>query len=235
MNHDILLDDALLLVEQNFYFLHAGAFYAQISRRSNLSHHFDTTVTKQFEDGSVYHFTPSIITEILTDAPLVPRGETTLFEYFVEFNAFRGICMAMVEALRLESGFRSFLQERLTERFEDFVDVLSFIRNVLSHNIHAEIALSSKDFEGTLGRIQRMRRNPDILLAFDYSKDLPELCIPSSDYGFTCHVDFSTLQSGMPFLDILSLRKLFLISEWCFNLVVGYRLQKEEKSSRIMQ
>ena len=228
MNNDTLLDDALLLVEQNFYFLHAGAFYAQISRRSNLTHHFDTTVTKAFEDGSIYHFTPSIIEEILHDAPLVPEEETTLFEYFVEFNAFRGICMAMVEALRLETDFRTFLQERLGERFEDFVDLLSFIRNVLSHNIHAEIALSSKDYEGTLGRILRMRRDPDISLEFNYSRDLPELCVPEGDYGFTCQLNFSEMQSGMPFLDILSLRELFLLSEWCFNLVVGYRLQMKQ-------
>ncbi len=226
LDEQTLLDDALLLVEQNFYFLHAGAFYSQISRATDLSYHFDTTVNKQFEDGSTYSFTPSIIQEILNDAPLVPEGETTLFEYFVEFNAFRGICMAMVEALRLESGFRLFLQERLGERFEDFIDVLSFIRNVLSHNIHAEIALSSKDYEGTLGRIQRMRREPDITLDFNYTQDLPELCVPDEDYGFDCHVDFASLQSGMPFLDILSLRELFLMSEWCFNLVVGYRLQK---------
>ena len=229
MSNQTLLDDALLLVEQNFYFLHAGAFYSQISRATNLSHHFDTTVTKQFEDSTIYSFTPSIIHEILNDAPLVPTGETTLFEYFVEFNAFRGICMAMVEALRLESDFRGFLQERLGERFEDFIDVLSFIRNVLSHNIHAEIALNPKDYEGTLGRIQRMRRDPNITLDFNYSRDLPELCVPDSSYGFTCHVDFSTMQSGMPFLDILTLRELFLLSEWCFNLVVGYRLSTETR------
>jgi hypothetical protein len=224
LDKQTLLDDALLLVEQNFYFLHAGAFYSQISRAANLSHHFDTTVTKQFEDGTIYSFTPSIIQEILNDAPLVPTGETTLFEYFVEFNAFRGICMAMVEALRLESDFRDFLQERLGDRFEDFIDILSFIRNVLSHNIHAEIALNPKDYEGTLGRILRMRRDPDMTLDFNYSRDLPELCVPDRSYGFTCHVDFSTMQSGMSFLDILSLRELFLMSEWCFNLVVGYRL-----------
>jgi len=226
MDNDTLLDDALLLVEQNFYFLHAGAFYAQISRQSDLTHHFDTTVTKVFDDGSIYHFTPAIIEEILHDAPLVPQGETTLFEYFVEFNAFRGICMAMVEALRLETDFRTFLQERLGGRFEDLVDLLSFIRNVLSHNIHAEIALSSKDFEGTLGRILRMRRDPDISLEFDYSKDLPELCVPEGSYRFRCHLNFSEMRSGMPFLDILSLRELFLLSEWCFNLVLGYRLQR---------
>ena len=226
LDEQTLLDDALLLVEQNFYFLHAGAFYSQISRAANLSYHFDTTVSKKFEDGSTYSFTPSIIREILDDAPLVAEGETTLFEYFVEFNAFRGICMAMVEALRLESAFRVFLQERLGERFEDFIDILSFIRNVLSHNIHAEIALSTKDYEGTLGRIQRMRRDPNITLRFRYTQDLPELCVPDEAYGFDCHVDFASLSTGMPFLDILSPRELFLMSEWCFNLSTAYKIAK---------
>jgi len=220
-----LLEDALLLVEQNFYFLHAGEFYSQISRSSNLSFHFDTAVTKQFEDGTLYNFTPTIIEEILNDSPIVAAGETTLFEYFVEFNAFRGICMAMVEALRLETDFKEFLQKRLGDRFEDFIDILSFIRNVLSHNIHAEIALSTKDYEGTLSRIIRMRRNPDITLIFSYRDDLPELSMVDIGYGFQCHVDFASLESGMPFLDILSHRELFLISEWCFKLVVGYKIR----------
>lgn len=225
---EILLEDALLLVEQNFYFFHAGAFFAQISKNANLSHHFDTEVTKTFEDKSFYHFNQAIIEEILNDASTTSATETSFFEYFMELNAVRGITMAMVEALRLKSSFKDFIEARLGENFEDFFDILSFIRNVLSHNVHAQIALNKKDFEGTYSRIVRMKRNPNIELNFNYQKYIPELSAPEDEYGFSCSVDFSTLQTSKPLLDILSLRELFLISEWCFNLTIAYRLSLEK-------
>ena len=135
----------MLLVEQNFYFLHIGA----LSKKENLADR-DLSVKRGFEESQKYSFNPNIIKELLDDAKTKKIEEITLFEYFVEFNAFRGICMAMVEALRLESSFREFMRMRLYKQFEDFFDIVSFVRNVLSHNFHAQIMLSEKDYAGTL-------------------------------------------------------------------------------------
>ncbi len=81
---------------------------------------------------------------------------------FIKFNSFCGICMAMVEALMIEGPFREFMKTRLGEQFEDFFDIISFVRNVLSHNIHAQIMLSEKDYAGTLKRIRRHKRETNI-------------------------------------------------------------------------
>jgi hypothetical protein len=222
--HSVLLDDALLLVEQNFYFLHVGEFFGDLSKKEDLSQK-KLHVKRKFDNIQTYNFNENIIKELLVDAN--KNEEITLFEYFVEFNAFRGICMAMVEALRLESSFRDFIKVRFKEQFEDFFDLLSFVRNVLSHNIHAQIMLSEKDYAGTLKRIRRHKRDTNILFTFIYAKDLPEISSPDVNYGFTCNIDFESLNEGMPFLDIISHWELMMLSELCFNLVMAYRMNIE--------
>jgi hypothetical protein len=223
MSNSVLLDDALLLVEQNFYFLHVGEFFGDLSKKEDLTNR-DLNVKRSFSEGQNYSFNPAIIKELLNDAKTNKTEEITLFEYFVEFSAFRGICMATVEALRLESSFREFMQIRLGEQFEDFFDLVSFVRNVLSHNIHAQIMLSEKDYAGTLKRIRRHKRDTNILFTLIYAKDLPEIGSPDMNYGFTCNVDFESLEEGMPFLDIISHWELMMLSELCFNLVMAYRM-----------
>ena len=225
MHDNILLEDALLLVEQNFYFLHVGEFFGTISKKENLSDR-DLNITRNFENSESYSFNPHIIKELLDDARENETGEITLFEYFIEFNSFRGICMAMVEALRIEGPFREFMKTRLGEQFEDFFDIISFVRNVLSHNIHAQIMLSEKDYAGTLKRIRRYKRETNIFFNFLYARDLIEINSPNVNYGFTCSIDFEKLEEGMPFLEIISHWELMMLSELCFNLVMAYGIQK---------
>ncbi|MBE0495844.1 MAG: hypothetical protein IBX45_05500 [Campylobacterales bacterium] len=216
-----LLEDALLLVEQNFYFLHAGQFFGKLAKSAQ----FDETlfeVSLVCDNIHTYHFHPKFTKAVLEDAK-ENSGEVSLFDYFVAFNAFRGICMAMVEALRFDSSFSDFLHTRLGARYEDFFDLLSFVRNVLSHNIHAEIALNAKDYEGTLKRIRRMGRNPDVSFTFVYAYDLPEISPPYEGYGFTCKVNFEGLEEGMEFLEIIPLWELFMVSELCFNLTQAFK------------
>lgn len=221
MKTEQLLEDALLLVEQNFYFLHAGQFFGKLAKSAE----FDSAlleVSLVCDEIHTYYFHPKFTKAVLDDARM-SNAKVSLFDYFVAFNAFRGICMAMVEALRLDAPFCQFLQDRLGERYEDFFDLLSFVRNVLSHNIHAEIALNAKDFEGTLKRIRRMGRSPTVSFTFIYAYDLPEITPPYEGYGFTCNVDFEGLEEGMEFLEIIPLWELFMLSELCFNLTQAFR------------
>ena len=225
---DVLLDDALLLIEQNFYFLHMGEFLGKLAKTEDLSDR-SLFMVKKYEDEKAYYFNADIIQELLNNAKETSKEEISLFEYFVEFNAFRGICMAMVESLRFDSPFKAFMQNLFGEQYENFFDLVSFVRNVLSHNIHSEIRLSEKDYDGTLKRIRRMGRNPNILFSFQYALNLPELGAPNEAYVFTCHVDFDALKEGMPFLEIISMWELLMLSELCFNLVMTYRLKEEKK------
>ena len=167
-DQDVLLDDALLLIEQNFYFLHMGEFFGKLSKTEDFTDR-SLFVVKKYEGNKAYYFNAQIIHELLINAQKSSKEEISLFEYFVEFNAFRGICMAMVESLRFESVFKSFMQDLFREQYENFFDIVSFVRNVLSHNIHSEIRLSQKDFDGTLKRIRRMGRKADLSFNFAYA------------------------------------------------------------------
>ena len=222
----VLLEDTLLLVEQNFYFLNMGEFLGMLSKTEDLTDR-SMFVVKKFDDENAYYFNADITYELLKNAREYQKDELSLFEYFVEFNAFRGICMAMVEALRLENEFKKYIEERFGEQYENFYDILSFIRNVLSHNTHAEIRLNEKDFAGTLKRIRRMRRNEDVRLNFQYSKSLPEISPPNSKYGVEIQVNFLSLKIGDEFLKIVTLWDLFMLSELCFNLVISFRNSKQ--------
>lgn len=217
----ILLEDALLLVEQNFFFLHAGQFFGKLAKEAEFDDEI-LSVSLKCDELHTYKFHPQFTRAVIDDAKS-HLGEVSLFEYFVAFNAFRGVGMAMVEAMRLETSFSMFLKKQLGLQYEPFYDILSFIRNVLSHNIHAEIALSSKDFDGTLKRIKRMKRDTNVIFNFNYQEDLPQILSPHPSYGFTCEVDFEELEEGMEFLEVLPLWELFMISELSFNLVQAFR------------
>jgi len=227
-DQEVLLEDALLLVEQNFYFLHMGEFFGKLSKTEDFTNR-SLFVVKKYENEKAYYFNAELIHELLLNAQKSQRDEISLFEYFVEFNAFRGMCMAMVESLRFESTFKVFMMELFNDSYENFFDIVSFVRNVLSHNIHSEIRLSQKDFDGTLKRIRRMGRNPNLLFNFEYALNLPDLGAPNEAYSFTCNINFETLEEGMPFLEILSMWDLMMLSELCFNLVMTYRMQEEKR------
>ena len=227
-DNETLLEDALLLVEQNFYFLHMGEFFGKLSKTEDFTDR-SLFVVKKYENERAYYFNAEIIQELLVNARATKKEDISLFEYFVEFNAFRGICMATVESLRFESPFKDYMQNLFGEQYENFFDIVSFVRNVLSHNIHSEIRLSAKDFDGTLKRIRRMHRKSDISFAFQYALNLPEIGAPNDAYTFTCKIDFEALEEDMPFLEILSMWDLMMLSELCFNLVMTYRMKEERK------
>jgi len=219
-----LVDDALLLVEQNFYFLHAGEFYAALNHREDLSDVVPEGIVRHFDDGTVYTFSGAMVRAVLEDDHRHGDESGGLFTWFVEFNAFRGIAMGMLEALAHPSPFQEFVRERLGEvRYENLVDIVAFVRNVLSHNTHAEIRLNEKDYLGRRKRIARMGRDLNVVFDFNYHDDLPEIAAPSAEYGARFAVDFAALSESVPFLEILSMGELMMLSELCFNFVVAYR------------
>ncbi len=222
MDNEILLEDTLLLVEQNFYFLNMGEFLGMLSKTEDLTDR-SMFVVKKFDGENAYYFNADITFELLKNARQYKKNELSLFEYFVEFNAFRGICMAMVEALRLENDFKDYIEDIFKDQYENFYDILSFIRNVLSHNTHAEIRLNERDYAGTLKRIRRMKRKETVALNFKYSRLLPEISPPNSKYGVNISINFLSLKIGDEFLKIVNIWDLFMLSELCFNLVLSFR------------
>jgi len=58
-DQEVLLDDALLLVEQNFYFLHMGEFFGKLSKTEDFTDR-SLFVVKKYENEKAYYFTQAL-------------------------------------------------------------------------------------------------------------------------------------------------------------------------------
>lgn len=221
-------EDILSLVEQNFYFLHIGQFLAHYISKNNLSSEAQN-LNIVLAEKQGYLLNGEIIKDLLSNS-YIKWNQSNILGYFTEWNAFRGITMAMREGISGNKNFNKFLTSKLKDKFKHFEYIITFIRNILSHNIDNEIILrSEKDFERTKKSfIEKVDRTGIAQIEIIYSKDFPEIPIDNKDYGFKVKMDFSSLEEGQKFINIITEWQLFMIAEFCRNLIYLYR--QEDKS-----
>ncbi len=216
-------EDILSLVEQNFSFLHIGKFLAHYIKKHNLSSEAQNLNIVLGEKQS-YLLNGDIIKNVLNDS-FIKWNRGNILDYFVEWNAFRGITMAMREGINKNEEFKNFLKTKLKDKFNHFECIIYFIRNTLSHNIDDEIIFRNEsDFEGTKNYfIKNVNSSGIAQVEIVYSKDLPEISCENKNYGFKVEVDFCDLKEGQKFTDIITEWQLFMMVELCSNLVRLYR------------
>ena len=78
-DQEVLLDDALLLVEQNFYFLHMGEFFGKLSKTEDFTDR-SLFVVKKYENEKAYYFNAELIHELLLNAQIKVVLIPTMFE-----------------------------------------------------------------------------------------------------------------------------------------------------------
>ncbi len=217
------IEDILSLVEQNFFFLHMGKFLANYIKKHNLSSEAQNLNIVLGEKQS-YLLHGDIIKDLLNDS-FIKWNQGNILGYFVEWNAFRGITMAIREGINGNQKFKNFLKTKLKDKFNHFDYIIAFIRNTLSHNIDNEIILrNKKDFEGTKNSFKKNVNSSGFAqIEIVYSKDLPDISCENKNYGFKIEVDFCSLKEGQKFTDIITEWQLFMMAELCYNLVRFYR------------
>lgn len=222
------IEDILSLVEQNFEFLHVGLFLNDyVVNKENLASKADN-LTLSFPSGDKkeepYTLQKDIIQEALSQYH--KANTATVFGYLIEWNAIRGVCMAMKEGIKTNSDFKKFIKGKLGDKFHHYDVILSFIRNVLSHNIDDEIKLKDSDYEGTkCSFLQKLpQANGRAKLSVNYSKEFPKMN-PPDDYGFFIEIDFNKI-AGQPFTNVISEWHLFMFTEYCYNLVKDFWMSK---------
>ncbi len=216
------IEDILSLVEHNFQFLHVGKFFDEYAKRNDIASEAKS-LQVSFIDGKTYRLADNRISEALHSYFVTPN-KPTIFGYLVEWNAFRGIGMAMLEGLKDAPLFSDFVKKFLGNRYEHFYHILSFIRNVLSHNIHSEIQLKKDNYEITRNQFKKIDPSGIAKFSIKYADDFPEANSPR-DYGFKIEVDFQSLSPGNRFIEVISEWHLYMFSELCFNLVATFRKQ----------
>ena len=222
MNDKRLIEDILTLVEQNFEFLHIGKFLSHYIKKHNL-----TTEAKNLllnlGQNRTYLLHGDLIKDSLNES-FINWNKSNVLGYFVTWNAFRGIAMAIFEGISKNNDFKNYLNNILKQKYIHFEYIIAFIRNVLSHNIDNEIRLTKDDFEG---RKKQFIKNIDpsgvVKFNFSYCNDFPEKTSFPENYGFNVEIQFNSLKEGDKFTDIISEWQLFMISELCYNLINYYR------------
>jgi len=220
MNEKCSIEDILTLVEQNFDFLHIGMFLSLYIQEHNLA-----TEAKNLSlnlEQKPYLLRGDLIRDSFSNS-FINWNKSNILGYFVEWNAFRGIAMAMYEGIK-NNDFKNFLKHILKQQYTHFEYIIAFIRNILSHNIDNEIRLSEDDFERSKKRfIEKVDKSGVAVFDFIYSRDFPEKTTFPENYRFKIELKFYSLKEGDKLTDIISEWQLFMIMELCRNIVAYYR------------
>ena len=213
----IEINDVISLIEQNFNFLHLGKFLSWYIRKNNLADVAETIPIRS-DDGEYILYGNR--TKMLLENAFINGYKSNILGYFTEWNAFRGIFMAVSEGIEKVDIWKSYLEERLGEQYDFFEKIIKFARNVLSHNIHHEIRLHEKDIF-SIKKWFENKELPSYSLDISYKRYLPEASYPSN-YSFKIELICSKLKEGEKFLDIISLNNLYMLAEFCYNLTHFY-------------
>ena len=148
------IEDILSFIEDNYRFLIIGKFLDWYIKNNNISDKAKN-INIILGQNRGYILNGYLIKQMLEDI-YINSNKGNIFGYFVEWNAIRGITMAVKEGIKTNQDFRNFLENKLGDQYKYFDVIISFIRNILSHNIDHEIRiLDSKICSGTQQYVQK--------------------------------------------------------------------------------
>ncbi len=217
------IKDIILLIQQNFALLNVGLFLSEYIKKNNLSTEAKNIVIG-FEKGKTFSLNGEFIRNLLSDS-YINSEKINVLGYFIEWNAFRGIFMAMREGVCKNSEFKEYLKIELGEsRYFHFDVIIGFCRNILSHNIDNNIRLSKEYFDKIKVYVGKDGIST-VDFAYNYDIDFKNKKFLASiprDYSFEIKVDFSKMKVGDEFLKQISEYNMFMLSELCYNLAQSY-------------
>ena len=219
-----IIDDVISQVEWNFLCLHLWTFFSEYALENNLSIKAKNIKLK-FKDGRGFILSGYKIKDSL-ESLYINQEKENFFSTFVEINAFRGILSAMLEWIEKDKKFKNWLWSVIWENQMDvFRYTLRFIRNILSHNIDPDMKLHEHDFRELQRKIVTLNtpsiKNWIVDFKVDYEKILPKSWI--KNYGFQITIDFNLLKKGQVFFDLIPKADIYMLCEFCYNLIIYYK------------
>jgi hypothetical protein len=220
-----IINDVISQIESNFMCLHLWTFFSHYAMENNLSGKAKN-IKLTFSDKRWFILSGYKIKDSL-ESIYIHQEKENFFSTFVEINAFRGILWAMLEWIEKDRKFKRWLEEIITPAQMDvFRYTLRFIRNILSHNIDPEMRLHEHDFRELQRKIVTLNspsiNNWIVDFQIDYEKVLPKSGI--KNYKFQITVDFNTLKKGTPFYQLVPKADIYMLCEFCYNLIVYYKM-----------
>ncbi len=220
-----IINDVINQIEWNFMCLHIWTFFSEYILENNLSCNAKNIKLK-FSDWRWFILSWYKIKDSL-ETIYIQQDKNNFFSSFVEINAFRWILWAMLEWLEKDKKFKKRIETIISKwQMDAFRYTLRFIRNILSHNIDPEIRLHEHDFRELQRKIFTLKtkaiNNWILNLNIDYEKVLPKSWI--KNYSFKIKIDFNTLKKGTPFYQLVPKADIYMLCEFCYNLIIYYKL-----------
>jgi len=219
-----IIDDVINQIESNFMCLHLWTFFSNQALENNLSLKAKN-IKLHFKNWRGFVLSWYKIKDSLESLYIQQENEN-FFSTFVEINAFRWILSAMLEWIEKDKKFKKWLESIIkTDNMDAFRYSLRFIRNILSHNIDPDMKLHDHDFKELQRKIFTIKskniKDGKLKLDIDYWNILPKSWI--KNYWFNINIDFNILKKWQYFYDIVPKADIYMLCEFCYNLIVYYK------------
>ena len=219
-----IIDDVINQIEWNFICLHLWTFFSNLALENNFSLQAKN-IKLHFENNRWFVLSWYKIKDSL-ESLYIHQEKENFFSTFIEINAFRWILSAMLEWIEKDKKFKKWLESIIkAENMDAFRYGLRFIRNILSHNIDPDMKLHDHDFKELQRKIFTIKsksvKDGILELKIDYEKLLPKSGI--RNYAFSINVDFNNLKKWQKFYDIVSKADIYMLCEFCYNLIIYYK------------
>ena len=185
----------------------------------------------KFGDSRGYILHGGLLRSLLENNNKMLKGTVGLLGQAVTFNAIREISIAVFEALKNELFRNALLNDIFLgdeSHFTNFEIVLRLVRNCFSHNINNEFELKSEDFQKQKKWCEGKGLS-EIIFSYDYSS--PKAFVQVNNYNFVITFKWADVHEGKKFLKIIGYYELFMLMEFCFNLLTNLQSRYEDGSS----
>ncbi|MBM7866991.1 hypothetical protein GTO89_05075 [Heliobacterium gestii] len=215
--------DCLELVNYYHLYLNLGLFYSEFSKRKSL---VDQVNEVSLDQPTEYILDVDSIKHVLNAFSKNPMPD--FFSGMTVINSIRGFTMSVYEFLNdTENGGKIFeqilIEEIFNENEDDFFNfriVLSFIRNVLSHNISYNTNVKYKDIASQI-RWMKNRGINDQFVRFKYPySESPLNCY--GDLHIKIKLNFGSLKPDevLPFNFFITEPELFKLGLFCYHTIL---------------
>ncbi len=218
----VKVNQSINLLQWYYHFLYLGKFLENIIQHNDLSDYAQDIPIPTWPESS-FTMKGQTIKNLLQQIHKHP-DKKNLFGFMVEINAWRWVCGTMRELLLDRDDFQRFVQQRLSDQYFAFEQVIIFVRNILTHSIDSAITLEQDGITGQKNYLAD-RSIHRVGLDFSYADHISSWT-GSKNYGVKITIDFRKLRAGTSLLKVIDSHQLYMLGELCYNLCTLYKQYK---------
>lgn len=161
------------------------------------------------------------INTILEQIQKAPNSKN-VYGYLSYISSMKWLLGVFLDMHSRSAPWRLFLKKTLGNKYEAYIELIRFCRNLLTHQHTVDITLSPSDIERakeTLGNTGKRI----ISITFHYHDIFGSAWKWAKTYGFHVSINTSTLHTKRRLFDIIDEHTLFMLAESVYNLSEHYK------------